>query len=216
MPEHFEPESALAITGVRSDSHQDHQAFAEGIRNNIALLKPGGVILTDGIRQSYSRILRLEEIRDVICADGELMNDVKVEIVFDPKTQQVRSLLIQKRHPEKGFLTLERKRAMFADGMRFLPIDRALANPFVVIGSDVRRMIETQTGKSAVKDGRDAFRDVQDTIDAELGKILGECGIGVVRLCAKESPVVDEIRRTVMRACFPSSVNGAVSTKSAA
>lgn len=205
MPNLFEKESALAITGVRSDSHQDHEAFAKGIKENIELLKPGGVIATDGIRQSYSRILRLEEIRDVIKSDPEIAKDVKVEVIFDPKTQKVRSFLIQKQHPEKGFLSNKKKREMYSEGVKFLTIDEVLKNPFIYIGNDIRRTIEAQTGKSAVKDGRDAFRDVQENIDQELSRLLEELGINHVRSCKKESPVIQEIRRNIMKMCSASS-----------
>ena len=171
------PASCLLITGVRSCSHEESTPmegwhprgivlaeqpgeFERDIRQNIDLLQPGGAVLIDGNRQSWNRIQRLWEIRRATMG----RDDIRVEVVMDPKTQSIQSVLLQCAHPA-GFLTDEEKSQCFRSGTRFHRLETFMrTQPVELMRSIVRRRIAELTGNSQ------AFRDCQADIERELDR----------------------------------------------
>lgn len=105
----FPANSFMLMTSTRGDSHETDAAFLDDIRKNLIVLEPGGILLTDGIRQSGSRVYRLQQIKEAVGTSREFTT----EVVMDVSTHDLVSILIQKRHPTAdngGFLTHEQQK----------------------------------------------------------------------------------------------------------
>ena len=59
------------ITSVRGDSHIDNIAYKNLIRSSCKKLKPGGIVISDGIRRSYTRECRWKEMHDLASELGD-------------------------------------------------------------------------------------------------------------------------------------------------
>lgn len=171
------PASCLLITAVRSCSHEESTPmegwhpggialaeqpgdFERDIRQNIDQLQPGGVLLIDGNRQSWTRIQRLWEIRRAIAG----RDDIRVEVVMDPNTQSIQSVLLQRAHPA-GFLTDEEKNRCFRPETRFHRLETFMkTQPVELMRSIIRRRIAKLTGNPQ------AFRECQADIEHELDR----------------------------------------------
>lgn len=99
--------------GDRSDSHLSDKDFMRCLGFDLSLLKQGGVYISDGIRQSYTRIMRLQKV-------AELMDDCKGRFrafaVVDKATQFPLSAFIEKgiyREKEYEFMADEKLAAIF-------------------------------------------------------------------------------------------------------
>jgi len=83
------------ITSVRSDSHESTTDFTKDILGNLKLLQPGGVLLIDGFKESYSRIYRLEEIQNLLSTPN-LQGKYKIKVILEQETNTPKSVIIQK------------------------------------------------------------------------------------------------------------------------
>lgn len=138
-PAIFPPRSAMLISACRSDSHEKEADFQKDIAQNLDLLAPGGIILTDGIRGSYTRIDRFDEVQAAIQSRPD-KNDFRAEIILDAKAQVV-SLLIQRRDENGEFLTDEEKDEFLGEKVKIQSLKSVASRPDLQIINNVRRKI---------------------------------------------------------------------------
>jgi GMP synthase-like glutamine amidotransferase len=193
MPGKFPPESFLLMTGVRSDSHENNEEFEKDIKGNIDLLEPGGVLLTDGIRESHSRIYRFEAIRSA------LHGEVRAEVVCDERTHNPVSVLIQKKHPRKsgGYLSEEEKKEMLREGVYFRSLGQMeRLRPDLRIINTVRMQI-ARLAEGNVNVFNQQHERVQEELDRTLiysvvGKFSQMYGVN-------DQSLIDAVQKTIRR-----------------
>lgn len=127
------------ISATRSDSHEGDTDFENDIKNNLDLLAPWWCLITDGIRESFSRVFRFPEIRSIFEGNNEEYN---VFLVVS-KRKIPKSLLIQKKHPTRWYLTEDQLREIYRDDVDFEHIERVW--PYLEIISEVRERVLTIT-----------------------------------------------------------------------
>ena len=172
LDQSFPPQSMMVVLEQRSTSHMGNDAFREDFRKTLSLLKPGGVICSDGFCSSYSRILRFQEIMEVLAGNPEY----KAEIVVDSYTREPLSLFVQRRHPS-GFLTDQEKQIFLSNPLdkskdateaekqllpvyQFRPIKELAQRIDLRIKDSIRRQV-----KCACPDNDECFRGLHDDIE---------------------------------------------------
>ncbi len=158
----FPSQSLSLITAVRSDSHENDEEFARDIESNLDLLKPGGVLLTDGIRASYSRVYRFDQVKEIIDRKN---GEYKAEIVMDKYTGEPISLFIQRRS-DAGYLTDEDKVDCFDERAIFESLDEARQRPHVQILNTIRKNIMDVFGHMEV------FRELHASLRTQVDYAL--------------------------------------------
>lgn len=139
----FPHESFGLISAIRSDSHIGDEDFAKLSADYVKLLHPGGVVITDGIEESYSQVVRLIQ--------SFPPDEAKVEVVMSNKTHRPIALMIQRAH-EKGFLSDTEKSEAFQEHVYFRsPEDVANLRPDLEIRRDICNEIRTVCGHGAFK-----------------------------------------------------------------
>lgn len=110
----FVPEKAITLAiSCRGDSHLNDDDYFRLVYNSLVFLKPGGVYLSDGVRESYTRVLRYDRIL-------ALIQDLK---------GQFRAFAVVNRSDQQPF-SLYMERGVFdGKGYHFLP-DEELAKCF--------------------------------------------------------------------------------------
>jgi len=183
----FPSESCLLITSSRGDSHERSSPmerqqgwtlhlknepgdFEKDIALSIENLAPGGVHLTDGHRQSFTRIDRFEEIMRVAGA----RSDVLVRLIMDSKTHEPRSVFIQKQHPS-GYLPDEDIGSFLEeDGCYITSLEKVMRlRPDLFLHRVMRRQIDDLAGGST-----QAFKDCQQHIGEDIQRCLRRIATG--------------------------------------
>lgn len=150
----------MLISATRSDSHECDVDFESDIRNNLELLAPWGCIITDGIRESFSRVFRMPEIRTLL----EDTSEYKVSLVVS-KSQRPLSILIQRKHPQQWFLEEEELREVYKKEVWFISIDTFI--PYVEIISHVRERVLELTWKT-----NDIFKQEHTKIRKKVQELI--------------------------------------------
>lgn len=143
MPAIFPPRSAMLLSACRSDSHEKEADFEKDIARNLDLLAPGGIIITDGIRGSYTRIDRFDEVQAAIKSKIESepdKNEYRAEIILDAKAQPI-ALLVQRRDENGEFLTRQEKDEILGEKFKIRSLKSVAARPDLTIINNVRRKI---------------------------------------------------------------------------
>jgi hypothetical protein len=89
------------LFGCRSDSHLSGPEYKDFLMKALKLLKPGGVYLSDGVRESYTRILRYEEVLSIM-ESPEYSQKYRAFAVVDCETGQSLSVYIEAGVPVDG------------------------------------------------------------------------------------------------------------------
>ena len=188
--------SCLLISAVRSDSHESHQDFESDIEWNLRTLKPGGVLLTDGLRQSQTRILRFAQIQSAMAkVKGSPLH---VEVILDKKSHDPVSVLIQRRHPtaRNGFLTESDKNAMFSDAVyrRSLADVMQLRPDIRIINSIRGQLIELAGGNDKI------FYRLHDQVQTIVHKVIRRMAAAKLteRNHLMDSGIAEEVRAKVL------------------
>jgi len=175
IPKRFSPRAQKSpplflMTASRSDSHESDEDFQKDIEANLKLLKPGGCLLTDGIRASYSRVYRFQEIQDFIQGNPEYKAEVfiKQSDMHDKNDEPKVQLFIQRAHPD-GFLTDEEKRGFLADGVSVISLENALKHPHLRILNAGRRELMRRTANKI-----DYFKILQRTVSESAAEALSD------------------------------------------
>ncbi len=177
IPELFPEQSFMLVTSVRSDSHVVTAESQQDVENTLKLLEPGGVYLSDGIRESFNRIIRAREILAAVQKDPEL----RAEAVMDSKTGELISVMVQRAHPE-GYLTDDDKKRFLQEGAYTMPLDEALQlRPALRIVDHTRRRIMKCGGVNREED----FKFYHPSIDYKLRGLLLRYVSGEI---ARENP----------------------------
>ena len=163
LPDIFEESSFDLISGIRSDSHEDNKDFEADIANCLKLLRPGGIIVTDGILQSYTRVVRLQEMMRVYKAAGD---EYRFEIIVDRKTGNPLSLFIQRKHHAQGFLGEAERMAALNDDVDLCDLETLASNPVFSILNDTRRKID------AIVDNVEVFNGLHDDIELRVESLV--------------------------------------------
>lgn len=79
------------IHSFRSSSHLDDEAYIQFMKTLCLKLVPGGILIDDGMRQSYTRFERIKELQELQNALGE---EFRFEIITDG--DKPKSILIQR------------------------------------------------------------------------------------------------------------------------
>ncbi len=87
--------TVLFLTSVRSDSHEPGDVWRRDILQNLELLQPGGMLVVDGHRESYSRIHR---------SIPRLPQGYRMWWAQHRESGQPLSLIVQRDHPEQPSL----------------------------------------------------------------------------------------------------------------
>lgn len=106
--EHISDGSVLFMESVRSDSHETDAEFLQDIRDNIRKLAPGGVLITDGIYQSYTRIFRGRDVYETLFGD-DVVAQSQFQVWFGEQGQGRKPgrILIQRAYPDGSFSVAE-------------------------------------------------------------------------------------------------------------
>ena len=156
------------MTATRSDSHEDDETFLRDISANLDMLESGGVLVTDGIRASFSRRHRIEGIATIL----RRRSDVRCHVVVDRATNAVVTLVFQRLHPD-GYLSEEEMGVCFdLDCHALVPVSRVLSDPFTRISAEVRMRVLRSTGNRV-----DIFRGVQSHLVRTILGVLEEEGL---------------------------------------
>ncbi len=169
LDQHLPKESCSLITAVRSDSHEDAETFTEDIRQNLRQLKKGGCLVSDGVRESYTRLYRFKEVLAVL-EEREFKDKFKAEIVFDTQTNMPVSLFIQREH-ENGYFSSEEKKNFMADGTFSTDLVSADSRVDLQLMQFVRSEILRITG-----DKESFFRlhkEIEDEVRAAITTMVG-------------------------------------------
>lgn len=162
MPDLLGPEAQKGVSimsSVRSDSHEDDAAWDADIRGNLPFLAPGGILITDGQRESYSRVQRLI---------SDLPEGYRQFWAVQNADGAVHSLVIQ-RQPNSGDPWIDvpnsRINGVFSEGV-------ALQDPFEVMHArtDLQVLNGVRRGLVAkrVLKGREDFAGLQSVIENEV------------------------------------------------
>jgi hypothetical protein len=146
----------LLCSARRSHSHLPEKKFHALLDDTASMLSPGGCVVTDGHYESYSRILRLARAE----------NEFRVVMVMDATTHNPKHMLIQRRHPEKGFLTNAQLQEAFGDDAYFVEPDALRRRPDLVITDSVRRKVKKVIGPKHM----DLFHRVHATLEMRTGE----------------------------------------------
>lgn len=149
LSETIPPGTCKAATATRSDSHvQGDKAFQVHVEDVLRTLAPGGCYITDGLEQSYTQILRIADVND--------RENFRVWIGVDTKNYNPAVLVIQRRHPRKGFLRPEQMGRVWDDSVEFVdPEGLATLRPDLEISNAVRKYLLDLFGSA------EYFRSVQ-------------------------------------------------------
>lgn len=164
--------SCLMVSAVRSDSHEPHKDFEKDIEWNLRLLKPGGILLTDGARQSQTRIYRFPHIVAAMqkASTGSEHLQLRAEVIVDAQTHDPLSVLVQRRHPTAThpFLPEEDKDAMLSDAVYRKPLSEFIGlRPDIQIINSIRGQIIALAG------GNDKiFYRLHDQVEAITHRVL--------------------------------------------
>jgi hypothetical protein len=131
----FPPESFRLISARKSHSHLGEIEFLQLLQDNIRLLEPGGCIDTDGIRASYSRVLRLAKSSD----------NLRCTVLLDGATCEPVRLLLQRAH-EDGFLTLKEIEGVYGHRYEARPPEQIRLRTDIAIAEEVRRRLAEELG----------------------------------------------------------------------
>ncbi len=127
IPKQVPASSCLLMSAIRSDSHENAQSFGRDIRKNLACLKPGGVLLTDGNRQSYTRFSRLKEIQDALKGNSEFEARVICGNNLKGESGEILGVAIQRKHPNKDFFwDLDDEDKPFREDVKYLTLEKAM------------------------------------------------------------------------------------------
>ncbi len=173
LEKQFPAESFTLITATRSDSHESNEEFGKDIVGNLKLMEEGGVLLTDGIRQSGSRVYRFRQVQEAIGSS----KDFRAEVIMHRETHEPLSILIQKRHPTAvngGFLTDEQKQKFLRKDSYLVPLPQAIERrPDLQILNDIRlRIIKLAGGNLQI------FQQLHQTLLKELDVKLTSAAVG--------------------------------------
>lgn len=90
----FVPEKAITLVfSCRGDSHLQDEEYFRLVYNALAFLKPGGIYLSDGVRESYTRILRFDRALALV---QDLKGQFRAFAVVDKTSQQPLSLYMER------------------------------------------------------------------------------------------------------------------------
>lgn len=148
--------------GCRSDSHLRGEAYVDFLAKALLFLKPGGVYISDGVKESYTRILRYEGIYNLL-KRRDLVGKYRALAVLQRKTGRPLSVYIEAGKPCKDsykFYSQEKLRRLF-DGseVHLIPLEEVIAREKyeTILREEIFRELEF---------GRDAFYLVNDAIEA--------------------------------------------------
>ncbi len=166
------PEKVHVFSATRSDSHEDEETFYRDIKQNLNWLAPWWVLLTDGIKASFTHIYRFREIKKALKECWE--DNFNVDVVVDKETRLPISIFIQKKHPQ-WYLTPEEKYQFFDRGWEFITLEEALSIPYVKVSNIVRRKVYDLTSVSQWdKKSVDIFEALQSNIRSDIDAVFLE------------------------------------------
>lgn len=173
LPQHFPEQSIMLDSSARSDSHASNADFEKLIEARLKLLKPGGVLATDGIRASYSRIYRLPEIQAIASRlNPDPTNpEFKIEIILEKLTQTPVSLFIQRKHPQ-GFLNNQEKAKFAETGSTFADLNFVADRQDLQVLNEVRQKMLQLAG-----DIPTCFKAIQHRVEDRVIGILGHAAL---------------------------------------
>ncbi len=152
--------TALLVSSVRSDSHEPGAAWQQDVLQNLQLLCPGGMLIVDGHRESYSRIHRLLP---------DLPPGYVARWVMHKETGNPLSLIVQREHPHRPTVQVHRELAA-----KLLDRDSVLAEPSNVmrLRPDLRTTNQVRIQVAALLQSRLEFIGLQQFIDNEVRQRL--------------------------------------------
>lgn len=128
------------ITSTRSDSHEDERTFLQDIWYNMQMLAPGGVLLSDGISESFTWLHRLESIYwQVERYNNQTTQDSEkciLKVLFDTKNHRIQSIAILKGREDASIVE-----KYLNEGIEIQTPDDALGNISVYIEQELRKIV---------------------------------------------------------------------------
>lgn len=200
IPEIFGPKKFSLITSVRADSHETTKEFIEDVRGNCETLQPGAMFITDGIKHSYSRIYRLQELRELFAKNGN--EQFKTKIVLDKQTNTPKSIIVQKGKKKKAgnrysFFIDDVKKShtplgsCFREDVLFQDLEETLTRIDLGLLNEARTML---LQASADKRDVDIFNPNDSISQAELRKTVKEVMLNYLgNMCGIEKNDTEEL-----------------------
>lgn len=165
----------LLITATRSDSHETDEQFEQDIANNIDLLQPGWCLLTDWVKESFSRINRYDVIKRIL---DKKNNEFKADVIVNSNNNEPLSILIQRKHKEKWYLTDEDKNKIFWNNIIFETVNDVASRPYIHVINNIRRKILSLTNDWK---NIDIFNKLQWNVKNSIEIILTEFWINKLK-----------------------------------
>ena len=182
------------LFGCRSDSHLHGTAYVDFLSKVLFFLKPGGVYISDGVKESYTRILRYEGILHLLQRE-EYAGKYRAMAVVDRETGRSLSVYIEAGAPVDGtyiYYSYEQlARAFDISKIELFPLEEIIS----------RERYETLLREEIFREldfSRDAFYLVNDAIEAAADLIKRAhptdllSAMETVSMLSHHPPVVDE------------------------
>src|SRR5690606_20263023 len=181
--------------GDRSDSHLNDQDFIRCLRLDPSQLKGGGVYISDGVRQSYTRIMRMQKVAEFVSA---LEGTFRAFAVVDRATQYPLSVFIEKgiyQNRAYHFMPEGDLSAIFDfSKVELVPVqDVARRADIVVENAFRRRKLEKAKGNP------DIFRYLKETRTKLLQILKEKCAPLYLESTDENLPVVLDILEVLYR-----------------
>ena|GEM_PF-4189003 len=162
VDKYFPPKSLFIISGIRSLSHLPDDLYEKVIRLLLPLLKPGGHVLDDGVRHSYSRAFRFDIIQKIMDENP----DYQAFAITDKRYGEPKSAFIQ-RESEEGYapdiFDSDEQQQLLGRGCKFEELDHVVQRPDLQILNQVRRDILKATSHNV-----NVFKAFQDVITDQV------------------------------------------------
>jgi hypothetical protein len=126
------------ISSTRGDSHLSNPGFQTHVEQSLGKLNPGGLLMSDGIRQSYSNYYRVDEVENALEKTGR--DNFHTDYVLWANGE-ILSLLIQRRHPTGWFLSEEKKYKIYSDNVVFSDKENATKNALFMTTQEVKKWV---------------------------------------------------------------------------
>lgn len=167
IPELFK-RKFLLISATRSDSHENDKQFEEDINKNLDMLQPWWCLLTDWVKESFSCVYRFNILTSIL---AKRWNEFKAEVIINSNNNNPKSILIQRRHPTKWYLTDEDKKKIFSQNIIFDSLKNVASRPYIYVITKLRKKILELTHDW---NEIDIFNEVQKYIKNKVEKVLLE------------------------------------------
>lgn len=189
IPKLFPSEEFSMIFSSKWDSHEPDDIYKQDIKNNLLSLKKWWMYISDGVRSSFSRIYRIDVVKEVLDElnqknrDQWIAPEYKALVALDKNNRYaLLSCIIMRRSNDNLFLFDPSEvddaesgfkwEEVFQKRVILKTVEEALKIPYFDVISHVRRKILRLTVWNWEKENVDIFRGLHKDISRLIKKTL--------------------------------------------